>query len=397
MLRLNNRAADRPGSAPSGVVIRASTAHPDPETAIAEVAAAFAGQRLAFAAVFVCARHDRARTARAIRRELAGLPVIGATTAGEIGPEGYQDDSIVALGFPAAHFACRMRLLTPLSDYALDEGAAIAAELAATRRPVRGHAMPHSFVLMLVDGLSRREDALVASIAPALGPVPLVGGSSGDGLNFGHSFVFHEGRFHENAAVLAHVRTNCPIHTLRLDHFSPTDKRMVVTGAEPGERRVTEINAEPAAREYARMLGLAQDELTPFVFAENPLVVKVSGRHHVRAIQQAEPDGTLRFYSAIDEGLVLTLARAEDIVAHLDSALSALSGPGRPDCILGFDCVLRRLEVEKSQARGRMSEVLRRHALIGFNTYGEQYGAMHVSQTLTGVAIYPPVGRAARS
>ena len=31
---------------------------------------------------------------------------------------------------------------------------------------------------------------------------------------------------------------------------------MVVTGADPARRIVTEINAEPAALEYARMVGL---------------------------------------------------------------------------------------------------------------------------------------------
>ncbi len=370
------------------VVLRAASAEEDPARAVAEIAAGLSARPLAVALVFVSARYPREAVAAALTRALPDTPVIGATTAGEIGPEGYQDDSIVALGFPAADFACRTRVLSPLSAFSLDEGGAVAAGLLAPEPAAEG--MDHGFVLLLVDGLSRREDALVASIAPALGPVPLVGGSSGDGLAFRETFVLHEGRFLADAAVLAHLRTRCPIRTLRLDHFTPTEKRMVVTGADPAERRVTEINAEPAAAEYARLLGLEADDLTPFVFAENPLVVRVTGRHHVRAIQQAEPDGTLRFYSAIDEGLVLTLARAEDITEHLDRALAAL--PGRPDIVLGFDCVLRRLEVEKAQARARMSEVLRRHRLFGFNTYGEQYGAMHVSQTLTGVAIYPPEG-----
>jgi hypothetical protein len=34
-----------------------------------------------------------------------------------------------------------------------------------------------------------------------------------------------------------------------------------------------------------------------------------------------------------------------------------------------------------------MSELYRQNGVIGFHTYGEQYGSMHVNQTFTGVAI----------
>jgi hypothetical protein len=37
-----------------------------------------------------------------------------------------------------------------------------------------------------------------------------------------------------------------------------------------------------------------------------------------------------------------------------------------------------------------MSRLLADHDVIGFNTYGEQFNSVHVNQTFTGVAIYPP-------
>jgi hypothetical protein len=39
---------------------------------------------------------------------------------------------------------------------------------------------------------------------------------------------------------------------------------------------------------------------------------------------------------------------------------------------------------------GQISNVLKKHRVYGFSTYGEQFGAMHVNQTMTGVAIYAP-------
>jgi len=110
----------------------------------------------------------------------------------------------------------------------------------------------------------------------------------------------------------------------------------------------------------------------------------------VRAIQRMEPNGDLIFFSAIDAGLVLTLAEPQDMVAHLNRELTRLAAHGTPDTILACDCILRRIEAQENQSYGQISDTLRRHNVIGFSTYGEQIGSMHVNQTITGVAIYPP-------
>jgi hypothetical protein len=170
----------------------------------------------------------------------------------------------------------------------------------------------------------------------------------------------------------------------------PTARRMVVTGADPARRIVHQINAEPAAREYARLLGKDPAQLTSFTFAAHPLVVRIGGKHHVRAIQRVAPNGDLVFFSAIDEGVVLTLAEPQDMVAHLDRELSALSRGIAPEAILACDCILRRMEAEEKQSSRAVSQVLRKHRVTGFSTYGEQLNGMHVNQTMTGVALYPP-------
>jgi len=37
-----------------------------------------------------------------------------------------------------------------------------------------------------------------------------------------------------------------------------------------------------------------------------------------------------------------------------------------------------------------LSDILANNRVVGFSTYGEQFNSIHVNQTLTGVAIYPP-------
>jgi hypothetical protein len=347
---------------------------------------------LSLALLFIAPEGDPSAIAAEAAARLPGVTVIGCTTAGEIGSDGYCQNSLVAVGLARASFAVRSLLIPDLRGFdpaqAVAETVRMRRELACERPD-----WAWDFAHVIADGLARREDQLLAALRLGLEATPLFGGSAGDGLDFRRTFVLAEGRAHENAAVLTLVRSRCPVRVFKFDHLRPTDVKMVVTEADPERRLVREINAEPAAREYARLVGVAPGDLGPRVFAAHPVVVCVGGQHHVRAIQRVEPNGDLRFFSAIDEGLVLTLAEPSDIVGHMEAALAALGQPVAPAAILGCDCILRRLEVENTQAMRAMSRVLAAHNVVGFNTYGEQFNSVHVNQTFTGVAIYPPEGK----
>ncbi len=339
--------------------------------------------------VFISPDADLSALSLGLAAQFGDCPVIGCTSAGEISAEGYTEGEIVAVGFPAHLFAAATLLIDHLDQINPQD---LIGQLIRQRAGLE-RARPeweHEFAFLMVDGLSLREDELTATLAQGLGPVPLFGGSAGDGTRFGQTFVLHDGQVLSNAAVLLMLRTPCRVKVFNLDHLIPTTQRMVVTEADPARRIVRQINAEPAAREYARLLGKDPAQLTTFTFAAHPLVVRVGGRHHVRAIQRVADNGDLVFFSAIDEGLVLTLAEPQNMVAHLDHELRALSAQGAPMAILGCDCILRRMEALEKQMYGAVSEVLRQHSVIGFSTYGEQWNSMHVNQTMTGVAIYPP-------
>lgn len=341
--------------------------------------------------VFISPDADLSALAKALQQRFDGTPVIGCTTAGEITAQGYAEGMIVAAAFPARHFAATPLLVADLAR--LDAQSVIGDVIRA--RSAMARAQPdweHEFAFLMVDGLSTKEDALTSALASGIGAMPLFGGSAADGTRFLETFVLHGGQLLRNAAVLAVLRTQCPLKVFKFDHFRPTDTRMVVTSAEPARRIVHRINAEPAAQEYARLLGKDPAQLNPFTFAAHPVVVRVGGRHHVRSIRQVEDNGDLVFFSAIDEGLVLSLAEPLDMVAHLTAEFDSLAATGAPMAILACDCVLRRMEAQEKQLAGQLSEILRQNRVTGFSTYGEQFNAMHVNQTLTGVAFYAPKG-----
>ncbi|WP_151719940.1 FIST signal transduction protein [Gemmobacter serpentinus] len=332
---------------------------------------------------------DLAGMAQAFRASHAGAQIVGCTTAGEITGAGYEEETVVAIGFSAQHFAAETLLIPDLDHFS--RNAVAAAFLQARQRLLLAHSgFAHECALLLVDGLSVREDELAAALAGGAGNIPMIGGSAGDGTRFARTFILHDGQLLQHAAVLCVLRSDCPVQALNMDHLDPTGQRMVVTDADPAARIVRRINAEPAAQEYARLLGKDPASLDSLTFAAYPLALRMGPRHHVRAIQRMLPSGDLLFFSAIASGVVLSVTRPRDMVAHLETELQRLAAPGRPIAILGFDCILRRVEAREKQLAGRVSEVLRRHQVWGFSTYGEQIGPMHVNHTLTGCAFYPP-------
>jgi hypothetical protein len=370
---------------------RAFSEQLSPRLAVAELREALGPDVLELVVLFISPDYDVQALEQAIATEFAGQKVIGCTTAGEITGAGYREGTITAIGFPASDFRTQVCLIEDVSAFSMvDAGAVVhkALDGLGLGLPSARLVPSQTFAMLLVDGLSKQEEALVSGLNRYLDPIPMFGGSAGDGLRFRQTLIFAQGRFHRNAAALTVFHTSCPFQVFKLDHFEPTGRKLVVTEADPVQRLVHEIDAEPAAQAYAQMLGLSVDELSPLVFATNPVVVRVGGEYHVRSIQKVEEGGALRFYCGIDEGLVLTLAQGGDMAGYLQQHLEQLSRQiGTVDLILGFDCILRRLEAEQRQQVRDVSDVLKQHRVVGFSTYGEQFRSMHVNQTFTGVMI----------
>lgn len=363
---------------------------PDPVAAARELHGGLAGPDLALVLFFCAPEYATADFAAEIVRLFDGVSVAGCTGAGEIGPGGHHENSVTAIGLARPDFDAVVGLLVtggtpeigPIGariDTLRDElDKRLAGSSTETRR----------FAVLLTDSTTRREEALATMVGGALPDMPVIGGSAGDALLFERSAVFAEGGFHGEGAVLVLVGTKRPVRTFRSQHFVASERRVVVTLADPKRRLVTELDAEPAVECYARLVGLPVAELTPMVFASNPLVVRLGGSEYVRSIQKANPDGSLSFYCAIDEGLVLTLAEGRDLIRRTRELFSELrEAIGAPEAVIGFECVLNRIEAERSQVKHHLSRLHAANNVTGFASFGEQWGSTHVNQTFTGIAI----------
>jgi hypothetical protein len=361
----------------------------DARQAVAEFHAEVVQPDMELVIFFCSSEYDLEVLATEMNRLFAGVQVVGCTTAGEIGPVGYLQHSLSGASFPLGSSVAVSGLLERLSQFEIAKGHVFAQALLQKLESKAPQASPeNSFALMLIDGLSVREEIVTHSLQYALGNITLFGGSAGDDQQFSKTYVFNEGRFHADSAVLILINTALPFRIFKTQHFVSTDERLVVTEADTATRTVKEINGLPAAAEYARLVGVDEQELNSMSFAATPVVVIIDGTDYVRSIQKANPDGSLTFFCAIEEGVVFRVAHGVGLVKNLEQTFEKVRAEmGKPQLVIGCDCILRRLEVTQNGLTERVAEIFRSNNTIGFNSYGEQFHGVHVNQTLTGIAI----------
>ena len=347
---------------------------------------------LGFVLFFCSAEYDLPTLSKALEKQFFGVPLVGCTTAGEITPQGYGRGCISAIGFDHRHFSIASVLIDEMERFSLYDAQELVENLVSD---CRGNALApikdHSFALTLLDGLSSREEVVLAALSAALGSIPHFGGSAGDDNHLTHTHVYYDGQFHNGAAVVVLINTHLDFEVFTTHHLQPSSEKLVVTKVDSDSRRVLEFNAEPAAKEYARLIGCRLDELDMHLFASHPLAVKISENYYPRAIQQTNPDHSLTFYCAVENGIVLTAMNTTSLLDNVNQLFQGLNQRlGELLITIGCDCFLRRLEIDSKGGQKAIEEVLRKQHVIGFNTYGEQCNGMHINQTFTGVAIGRP-------
>lgn len=369
---------------PTLVARRAYTTEPDPARAVAELAAELQATGASAVLLFCSGPYALGPLGSAIARTISA-PVVACTADGQVGANGFERGGITGVSLTSSDLHMRAHFLSPLS---LCQSQAVSLSREQARRAAESPGT-RSFGVLLVDGLSHGEEYVTSALYESFGNVPIVGGSAAASRHHPRPAVYHDGRFVHEAAVLALFETKSLVfETFVTQHFVPSETKLVVTLADADRRLVYELNGKPASRAYAAALGLRASELGPRHFACHPLLLNLGEQLFPRAIRQQESDGSLRMAAALEEGLVLSIARSPDPVAALERTFAEVERQiPEPTALLVFDCVLRRVELEARGLDNQVGELLARKQAVGFSSYGEQLGPLHVNHSLTGVAL----------
>ena len=368
----------------------------DAETVAQDLARQLIHPYLGFVLFFCSAEYDLPALGNALHQYFGGVRMVGCTSAGEITPQGYGRSCVTAVGFDHRNFSIACELIDEMDRFSLTDAQQLVERLGSDCRsnslaPIKDH----SFALTLLDGLSSREEIVLSALSAAFGSIPHFGGSAGDDNHLTDTHVYYDGKFHSGAAAVVLINTWMDFEVFTTHHMLPRTEKLVVTRVDSHARRVYELNAEPAAEEYARLVGVEVSDLDHQLFAAHPLAVRINENYYVRSIQKVNDDLSLTFYCAVENGIVMTAMRPGPLMPNLEAVFERLEQRlGPPLLTIGCDCFLRRLEIDGNGSSDDISAFLRRQQVIGFNTYGEQFNGMHINQTFTGVAIGRPGGRA---
>ena len=331
---------------------------------------------------------DLDTVAKEISARFPHVNIVGCTSAGEFNKNGYGTEKLLAVAFLKNEFSIATALVPNLGEVNFDEAHDIASGL---RRALQGRERRYDteqhFVISVLDGLTRHEEHFLETFATAFGNIPHLGGSAGDDLKLEATYVFYNGEFHRDAAVLLLVGTGKPFTVFSIDHINSPVSKLVVTHADPESRTVYEINGEPAAQYYASLLGMKAEDLTPDVFSMFPLAVMVGGKYFIRSIQKVDlASNAITFYCAVDIGIILTFVQLGDCIEALESKLDKLRAQlGEPEFVYACDCFLRRLEIQQGKNDHEIRRLQQMYNVAGFNAYGEHIHSVHLNQTFTGV------------
>ena len=105
--------------------------------------------------VFVSPFYDPAIFIEELTCRILDTPIFGCTTAGELAPSGWEEDSVVAMGFSAEDFIVAARPFLDLSGFRVDHGRTVCGELHLEfiRRAGERDGGEEAFGLLFIDGM----------------------------------------------------------------------------------------------------------------------------------------------------------------------------------------------------------------------------------------------------
>ncbi|MBE7440636.1 MAG: FIST C-terminal domain-containing protein [Spirochaetales bacterium] len=218
-----------------------------------------------------------------------------------------------------------------------------------------------------------------------------VGGSSGGKLDFKAAPVISSrGMGPLGATAVVRLARGYSYVTGLTSSFEKTEHKLKVTRL-AGPRHILEFNGQPAAAEYARILGLSPGDLSPNTYATYTLGLDTGdGERLITSIQQGDNQGGLLTYNDVNADITFTVYRATSQLEPRKSRLSELSSQ-KVAAFLSFDCVLcylaRNQQQEIQTIASNYAAILPGVPKIGFGTFSENYCGANVNQTETFLAI----------
>lgn len=354
----------------------------DPDGRVAAATAAkeaVAGAEPKLLLVFSAITQDPAEVLAGIRDAAPGVPVVGCTTHGEIGPGGPTDGAVLVTAIGGPGISVSTTVAVDVAGRQREAG----AEIARCAEPLADQ--PHRVLLLLTDGFTRDQEQILRGAYGVLGAtVPLFGGAAADGWRMSGCHLFSDDRVLTDAVVAVTIASEAPLSVGVRHGYRNVGDAMIVTMSEGG--RVHTLDDRPALDAYLDRLGAPPAAYTdPDAFRDfslaHPLgVQRRSGVEARNLSTEIDLEGrTLGGGSAIDHGaLIWPMSGDEEsiLTATEEACEAAIAGLGgqSPIGLLTFSCAALRATLGEEGIKregARLAKCADGIPYAGFYTYGE--------------------------
>ncbi|MGM7635248.1 FIST signal transduction protein [Bacillus sp. Hm123] len=334
---------------------------------------------------FASTTYDFASLSHLLHEMFPQSEVIGVTTVGEISATGFQSNGVVAMSFNQ-QFQAKAVLVDDIERFPIYSRKHLIE--AANSLNISLHS-PHpekeGLGLIFPNGLVAGEEkmlSIVNSLFEHEG-FPIFGGTAGDDAKFTETFVSVNGVVSSKGGAFVFIKTSLDFMIQKENIFRPTGKVMEMTRVNTEERIVYEMNNKRAASEYARLLGISEQQL-PSYFMKNPLGRTVNGQVYIASPFQVLKDGSIQFYCQIFQHQKVAMLEPKDPVSTLQESIAQLTASFHTiEGVLAINCILRKLQFEQEKLIPALNQQLAAlPSLAGFSSYGEQLNKTQLNQTL---------------
>ncbi|MDR2632252.1 MAG: FIST C-terminal domain-containing protein [Treponema sp.] len=329
--------------------------------------------------------YERFEPHKAVKRTFPQAVCVGASMQGGWSTTGVVEKGIVALSLGADEVE---EVFTGFKEGIKSDPAHCAQAAIEELKGKLGYRniSPDDYLgLIFFDGLGRGEVIMQALSMEARLNLPFVGGAASD-ERFAKTLVCCDERLSADGLVLVVMKMKIPFYYTHSLHLSPEGSSIVATKADAQQRLVWELNGEPAAPYYAKLIGAKSIEaLTHEVFIQHPLGVVSGNTVYCRSLYGVVEGRALRFFCYIEAGTTLHLLRPGDILAESRKIVQeAQSYLPQVQGALLCNCSLRLLELKLLKKERAFNDLFTHLSFIGFNGFGEELFTHH-TQTLTAI------------
>ena len=345
------------------------------------------------AVIFMAAiKYDFAALSVAIKAKFPNCEVIGASTAGEINTQGFQNDSVVLTTMTDSRTKVKGVLVENGSKYPVANKTDIEAALRSAGISC-GDPYSHTsaFAIAFINGVFNAEETVLSNFYSIIqnDKFALAGGTAGFTGSEAKTFVSYNGKTTQDGAVFLFVKTSCKFDIRQEDIFNPTGKIIYVTQSDTINRTIFRLNGQRAKSVYAQQLGVSESQAEGMTF-ENPFGRHINGSIHIAALAGFSGDGSCSLFARVVPNSTLEMMHIGDPEAKCDETCAGIRQViPNPKFTLLMTCITRTMAFDRMNIA---SSIIRKYqqtfpTFCGFSCYGEQIGRVHCNQTLVSLVM----------